>query len=276
MSKKKKKVYNIPELSDNVNTNIDILVEQASMCSNKARNLIEHLAKFCNDFRKSVKDKNTVNYIFWKLIDLYFEGGFKREGVIRYAAQLFQPYEFYVYQLLKDGVVVYVGKTDRSNERMMAHRKDKDFDEVRYFLCSGTMEQDIVENTCIYRMKPKYNKGVRLNLVDDNLIIGDFLGVDSIKPDFIPVSGGEGKIDVSQGDYYYLQFFGFVRKGKVNVEPYWYSDHYKDFKKQERLLKDSEDIKWNKELRDVLLSNLEKIMDERLLKRKESLLKLVS
>lgn len=276
MSKKKKKLYSIPTLSCNVNENIETLVDQASMCSNSAGNLTEHLAEFCNDFRKSIKDKNTVNYVFWKMVDLYFEGGFKREAIIKHVVHLFKPYEFYVYQLLKDGVVVYVGKTDRSHDRMIAHRKEKDFDEVKYLQCSGTKEQDIIENTCIYLMKPKYNKSVRLDLVDDGYNIGEFLTVDKIKPDFIPVSGGKGKIDASVDDYYYIQFFGFVRKDKPSFTPYWYSDKYKDFKKQEMILKDCSAMAHNKELVDTLLKNLSKVVDERLIKRRDELVKRIS
>lgn len=272
MSKKNKKVYNIPNLSDNINENIEILIEQASMLSNKAGNLNEHLDKFCLDFRKSVTDKNTVNYLFWKLVELHFQGGWKREGIIRHAMTLFKPYEFYVYQLIKEGTVVYVGKTDRSHDRMVAHKKDKDFDEVRYFQCSGTNQQDIIENTHIFKLKPKYNKNVRLDLVDHSMSVLEFLKTDEIKPDFIPISGGEGKISACD-NYHYIQFLGFVSKDKVKNTPYWFSEKYLEFKRQKSILDECSKLIYSKEFRDYIKAKISEITDEKLAKRCDDLIR---
>lgn len=61
-----------------------------------------------------------------------------------------------VYFLIKNGVVVYIGATSNRN-RIGQHKKNKDFDEVRYITCTDN-EHWQLESELIRRFKTKYNK----------------------------------------------------------------------------------------------------------------------
>lgn len=62
----------------------------------------------------------------------------------------------FIYFLLKENEVVYVGQTTQGIIRPFAH-KDKDFDEVKIIYCEPS-ELDITEDSYIQKYKPLYNK----------------------------------------------------------------------------------------------------------------------
>lgn len=62
----------------------------------------------------------------------------------------------FIYFLLKNNEVVYVGQTTRGIIRPFSHT-DKDFDEVKIIFCE-TFELNILEDTFIQKYKPMYNK----------------------------------------------------------------------------------------------------------------------
>jgi hypothetical protein len=61
-----------------------------------------------------------------------------------------------VYFLLRNCVVVYVGRTADLHARISAHCEDKEFDRV-LFLCVAADDLDEVESSFIRMMRPKYN-----------------------------------------------------------------------------------------------------------------------
>ena len=62
----------------------------------------------------------------------------------------------FVYFLLKDNEVVYVGQTTVGISRPMAHY-DKDFDRIKLMYCE-VEELNELENKYIIKYNPKYNK----------------------------------------------------------------------------------------------------------------------
>ncbi len=64
----------------------------------------------------------------------------------------------FVYFLIKENEVVYVGKTLQGIKRPFEH-KDKDFDEVKIMYCKEN-ELDYFEDKYIIKYKPLYNKQV--------------------------------------------------------------------------------------------------------------------
>lgn len=62
----------------------------------------------------------------------------------------------FVYFLLKDNEVIYVGQTKHGLARPLSHR-DKDFDEIKILYCDAT-NLDILEDTYIQKYQPTYNK----------------------------------------------------------------------------------------------------------------------
>ncbi len=64
--------------------------------------------------------------------------------------------ETFVYFLLKDEEVIYVGQTKAGISRLSAHG-DKDYDEIYVMYCDDS-ELDYLEDKYITKYKPKYNK----------------------------------------------------------------------------------------------------------------------
>lgn len=62
----------------------------------------------------------------------------------------------FIYFLLKNCEVVYVGKTQHGLTRPLSHR-DKDFDEIKILYCNLD-ELDVLEDTYIQKYRPTYNK----------------------------------------------------------------------------------------------------------------------
>ena len=67
----------------------------------------------------------------------------------------------FVYILLKNNEVVYVGQTSVGLSRPYSHN-DKDFDSIGIFYCDKD-KLDLVEDNFIKKYAPKYNKQVNYN-----------------------------------------------------------------------------------------------------------------
>lgn len=65
----------------------------------------------------------------------------------------------YVYFLLSQGVVVYVGKTTNINQRILSHisKGEKSFDDVRFIVCASPVEAEQREVANIIHHDPVYN-----------------------------------------------------------------------------------------------------------------------
>lgn len=75
------------------------------------------------------------------------EGGCKKIERLR---------ETFIYFLLKDGEVIYVGQTKAGISRLSAHG-DKDYDEIYVMYCDDS-ELDCLEDKYITKYRPKYNR----------------------------------------------------------------------------------------------------------------------
>lgn len=71
------------------------------------------------------------------------------------------PKEIFVYLLLKNKKVVYVGQTTNGLNRIKQHKKnkEKDFDDFKIIKCTKR-ELNELENFYIIKYKPKYNKKI--------------------------------------------------------------------------------------------------------------------
>ena len=67
----------------------------------------------------------------------------------------------FIYFLIKDEVVVYVGQTQKGLIRPFAHQYDKEYDEIKIIYCEQK-ELDMLEDKYIKKYQPIYNKTVNL------------------------------------------------------------------------------------------------------------------
>jgi len=63
----------------------------------------------------------------------------------------------YVYFLIDNGIIVYVGKSDSIQSRLHQHTRDKEFDRIAWIQVNSH-EQKYIEAYYIMTLKPKYNK----------------------------------------------------------------------------------------------------------------------
>ena len=67
-------------------------------------------------------------------------------------------YKSFIYFLIKNNVVVYVGQTKQGLYRPFSHR-DKEYDEMKIILCEPN-KLDLIEDKYILKYKPIYNKEI--------------------------------------------------------------------------------------------------------------------
>ena len=82
------------------------------------------------------------------------------------------PKEIFVYFLLKNKEVVYVGQTTNGLNRIKQHFKEqkKDFDDYKIIKCSKK-DLNELESFYIIKYKPKYNKSLNSSIVKCTYII---------------------------------------------------------------------------------------------------------
>ena len=70
------------------------------------------------------------------------------------------PHEanYWVYHLLREGRVVYVGMTRDGMCRVWAHCKDKKFDSFRVITCKNMWDAQTIEGRDIWEFDPEYNR----------------------------------------------------------------------------------------------------------------------
>ena len=66
-----------------------------------------------------------------------------------------------IYFLLREGSVVYVGKTTKGIQRILAHIEDKEFDSYAFFNCPEYLLNE-TENFYILKHCPEYNARITL------------------------------------------------------------------------------------------------------------------
>lgn len=73
--------------------------------------------------------------------------------------ELSLPSGFCVYHLLRNGVVVYVGRSAQGMARVVSHIREqkKDFDSFRAYECATNEEAKYLEALEIWRFDPEYN-----------------------------------------------------------------------------------------------------------------------
>lgn len=214
MSKKK----SIPKLSHSVTENIEMFIEQAELSSQSAKNTVEDLMILSNEFLKTLTTQSTKDYVFWKIVDEYIIKKYKRPNHLRNIYCKLEPKYFIVYQLLREDELMYVGKTIDIHKRLSSHLKDKDFNKVLLTRCETEKEQDTLEQTLIERFRPKLNKALNINLVDDSLIIPEFKDISDFHLDFFNISSLPFRLQ--QKDHIWLGN-GFVSLSKLMNKPYW-------------------------------------------------------
>lgn len=64
----------------------------------------------------------------------------------------------YVYHLIKNGEIVYVGKSINPLGMIGSHFNDKDFDSYELFICNSIDESEILESQRIVELQPILNK----------------------------------------------------------------------------------------------------------------------
>lgn len=67
----------------------------------------------------------------------------------------------FIYFLLRNGVVVYVGQTKQGLIRPFTHKYDKEYDEIKIIYCKEKA-LDMLEDKYIEKYKPIYNKTFNL------------------------------------------------------------------------------------------------------------------
>lgn len=67
----------------------------------------------------------------------------------------------YVYLLIKNNIVVYIGTTGSLKSRIKSHAKNKDFDYVSYMRFDSSYKALEVEDFLIAYFWPEYNKKSR-------------------------------------------------------------------------------------------------------------------
>jgi hypothetical protein len=210
----------IPKLSDNVNENIEILLQQAEQTSNGARNTVDDLIVLSNEFLDSLYNEATRLYVFWKVVDEYICKKYNRPNHLLHILCNLEPKYFIVYQLLKDSEVIYVGKTTNIHKRLVAHKK-KAFNGVSLFKCPDEESQDILEQTLIEKYRPILNKALNFNLVDKSLSLPEFQDISTFHLDFFSASGS--KLRLSAHNHVWANI-GFVAKDKLKNTPHWWTN----------------------------------------------------
>lgn len=83
--------------------------------------------------------------------------------------------EFFIYRLIKDNEIIYVGKTTHVLSRIYQHRQDKEFDLVEILQLKSDAEMSIGEIYFITKYKPELN----IEFKDDSIVdMGVFINID--------------------------------------------------------------------------------------------------
>lgn len=215
----KKKVKNIPEVTHDVYVDMEMLLSQAEMTTNAARNTVDDLYRVASEFINSLANETTRDYVFWKIVDEYIYKKYNRPNHLRYLISNLEPKYLLVYQLLLDGEIIYVGKTNNIHNRLVAHSKDKLFDKVLLAKCEDEVNQSALESTLIEIIRPPLNRSLNLQQIDSNIVIPEFTDslefqLDFITPTRFPL-GLVPKNHVWLGN-------GFASLDKLKNKPYWH------------------------------------------------------
>jgi hypothetical protein len=207
------------KLSDSLIGNIEILIAQCHLTNYQADNTDSHVISFAKSIRQQAYTPEDVMSVWKLLLNAYVSNKIKRRGVLSRALLLFRPFYYFVYLLVKEEKIIYVGKTINLQERMKDHAANKDFDDIQIYICCDKNEQDILENTCIFKYQPPLNKAVRLSEVDMDMEVPVFT---SAKDFCFPLlTGCTSRVKpffLVDSNYYFIQNLGFVHKSNITAE----------------------------------------------------------
>jgi hypothetical protein len=215
----KKRKNEVIKLSEDLLENIATLVAQCNLTSAQADNDDAHINSFVKSIKGSVNTPEEVMLVWKSLLNAYVSRKVKRGAVIRKALMLFRPFNYFVYLLVKDGDIIYVGKTINVQDRMKDHTSNKDFDDIRIFACSTKQEQDVLENTCIFKYCPPLNRSVRLKEVDKEMELPAFVSAKDFYFPFLTGCTSKAKVFfLADENYYFFPKLGFVYKPLITAE----------------------------------------------------------
>ncbi len=209
----------IPEISNNLHEDMEMLLNQAEITSCKARNTVKDMEEVVSKFIESLTDEATREYVFWKIVDEYICKKYHRPNHLRYLISKLEPKYLLVYQLILEGEVVYIGKTSDIHKRLITHSKNKTFDKVLITKCDNEYNQSVLEHTLIELIRPPLNKCLNLKEVDFSIVIPEFTDSRDFQLDFITSTnspfGLVPKNHVWVGN-------GFASLTRLKNKPHWY------------------------------------------------------
>lgn len=89
--------------------------------------------------------------------------GMSHDCIISHAEEIDE--DIFLYFLIRDKKVVYVGQSKNVRARIESHRHDKDFDRYTLMICPSEYDANDLEAHYILELEPEYN----LNLPANNL-----------------------------------------------------------------------------------------------------------
>lgn len=159
--------------------------------------------------------------MFWKIVDEYISKKYNRPNHLRHLIFNLTPTYLLVYQLLLDGEVIYVGKSNNIHNRLSTHSKTKVFDKVLLAKCEDEVSQSVLEATLIDRLRPPLNKSLDLRQIDANLVIPEFTDSLEFQLDFI--SATRFPLGLVPKNHVWLGN-GFASLDRLKNKPYWYKE----------------------------------------------------
>jgi hypothetical protein len=80
------------------------------------------------------------------------------ENKIEYTKRISSAFEYYLYFLINNNKIVYVGQSRNLYERFIEHKRDKNFTHYFYFILNNDKRLRLKEKIYIKKFKPIYNK----------------------------------------------------------------------------------------------------------------------
>lgn len=202
---------------------MDYICDHIYKCDYKKRSN-ENLIKFVKD---SLKDAELSKYYLYKtLLEVVSEDKPKRTSAVDQIFSLFIPEFFYVYRLISKGDIVYVGQSINISSRVGQHFKDKVFDTVELCACPNKDFMDTLENYEIFLNMPKYNKDLKVHLVNkfkEDPFEYEFKDFKEVEYDFIPCI--PIKFERSSRLEGYLYKYPFFVRNTKGIKPHWQKEN---------------------------------------------------
>lgn len=165
-------------------------------------------------------------YLFKELVFITTENKPVRVSAVNTILEKLRPNLEFVYRLLDNGKIVYVGQSTNVTKRIKQHKKNKDFNEVEICLCTSKMHMDQLEAYEIHKNLPKYNKEAKIHKVNAYIESGKvdsdiFKLSDKVDYDLIPC------IPREETTYFegYIYKYPFYIKNTKGIKPHWQKEN---------------------------------------------------